>query len=538
MRIWIACLSLCATTLLSTAQTNLAAATRPLSLQECIAIALKHNFDVKISRFAPQIERFELSALYGAYDPVFTTSGEHNYSLSSGGVDPEGRTFSGTETDSDTITAGLSGLLPWGTFYNLGGSITDQTGTRPSTTIDRSSFTLNTNVIFGPGGLPTGEFLISTNFSTRTVRSPFETTSGRAGVLSLQQPLLRDFWIDATRLSISLQKNQLRSSEITFRNDVMTTIRNVEIAYFNLISADENVRVQEKALELAERLLTENRKRVEVGALAPLDERQAEAEAAGSRAALLATRALRDSQERVLKDLLSDDYTNSWAAVKILTTDKLLAVPQQHDLQESWRRGLARNPRYQVEVARITVDSTEQSVRYRRNQLYPNLDVLGSVGYSGTGDEYSHALHQIRERENPSWSFGAQFSVPLSRTAERNRLRSAKATRDVSVLQLQQLEQRTLIQIENDIANARSSFERVEATRQARLYRESALEAEQKKLENGKSTSFIVLQMQRDLTAASYDEITALADYNRYLAELAYDEGASLERHQIDLSIR
>jgi outer membrane protein TolC len=102
---------------------------------------------------------------------------------------------------------------------------------------------------------------------------------------------------------------------------------------------------------------------------------------------------------------------------------------------------------------------------------------------------------------------------------------------------LKQAEQLTLIQIENDISNARSNFERVRASRETRLYREAALEAEQKKLENGKSTSYQVLLLQRDLTQSRYEEISALASYNIWLSELAYDEGASLDRRQINLEI-
>ncbi len=520
------------------AQTNENRMIRALSLQDCLAVALQHNFDVQIKRYDPQIDRFNLSGLYGAYDPVFSAAGQHDYNLSSGGVDQQGRPFAGTETDADSLSAGISGLLPWGLSYDLGGNLRDQTGSRPTTEVDPNNFTLSTNTIYGPGGVDTGTFLLNTNYGTVSRRSPFETTSGNVGVLTLQQPLLRNFWYDSTRLGISLQKLQLKISEADFRNQILTTVRAVELAYFNLISADENIRVQAKALELAQQLFNENKKRVEVGSMAPLDERQAEAEVATSRAALIQAQADRDDKERTLKDLLSDNYTNDWASVTIAPSEKLLAMPQQFDLQESWRKGLAQNPRYRVQPYQLADEQNAQRIRYRRNQLFPSLDLIGSVGYSGSGKEYSGALGQIQDRQNPNWSFGAQLSVPLSRTAERNSFKAAKATKEQSVLQLKQQQQRTLIQIETDIANAKSSLEQVQATREARSFREAALEAEQKKLENGKSTSYTVLQVQRDLTQARSDEISALAAYNIWLAELAYDEGTSLERRGINLEFK
>ena len=95
-----------------------------------------------------------------------------------------------------------------------------------------------------------------------------------------------------------------------------------------------------------------------------------------------------------------------------------------------------------------------------------------------------------------------------------------------------------MITIENDIANANTRFQQVTATRAARIYAEAALDAEQKKLESGKSTSFVVLQLQRDLTSAASAEISALANYNNALAQLALDEGSTLERRHVSLEVK
>ncbi len=103
---------------------------------------------------------------------------------------------------------------------------------------------------------------------------------------------------------------------------------------------------------------------------------------------------------------------------------------------------------------------------------------------------------------------------------------------------MKQLEQTVLVQIENAIAIAVTSFERIKATREASRYAQDALEAEQKKLENGKSTNFEVLQLQKNLTAARSAEIRALADYNIALAELALNEGTTLERRHVTLEVK
>ncbi len=388
-----------------------------------------------------------------------------------------------------------------GTTYNLGASLSDRTDDQPG---------------FGE----------------------FETTSGQVGAFTLRQPLLKNFWIDGTRMTIFVNKRELKIQESAFRDQVMSTVTAVEEAYFNLIFSEESVKVQEKALELAERLLAENKRRVQVGALAPLDEKQAESQVASSRADLLSAQATRDTQQRVLKALLSDDYTNEWATVTIAPTDKLLALPQHYDLQESWRIGLSQGPR--LSQARLALEQQKQRVRFQRNQVYPQVDLVGSYGYTagGSSQEYSDALGQIADRDNPFWTIGAQLTIPLGQRSARNSLKIAKASEEQLSLTLKQQEQQTLILIENSIANARSSFERVDATRQFRLYAEAALDAEQKKLESGKSTSFVVLQLQKDLTDARSAEIRALADYNISLANLALAEGSTFERRKINLEIK
>jgi outer membrane protein TolC len=231
---------------------------------------------------------------------------------------------------------------------------------------------------------------------------------------------------------------------------------------------------------------------------------------------------------------LSDAYTNKWATVSILPTDKLVAIPQVYNLQESWRKGLAQGPA--IQQLRLGLDIDKEQVRFARNQLFPRLDAIGSYGYNGSSKEFSGALDQIRNGDNPFWSVGGQFSMPLSLTRERNNLKIAKASLERATLGVKQNEQGILITIENDIGNAQSNFERVSATREARLYAEAALDAEQKKLQNGKSTSFVVLQLQKDLTDARSAEIRALTDYNISLAQLALDEGSVLERRNVNIS--
>ena len=508
-------------------QTN-APEIRKVSLEDCLQIAIEHNLDVQIKRYNPEIARFNLGVLYGAYDPSLYLNGEHDDIQQPSSVDNQGRGIPGVKLETDNYSGGLQGLLPWGLSYNLGLTLSDQTASRSGSTATNTA--TNTFLDLTTGNNVT---LVSTNISFGS--SSQETISGSAGLLQLRQPLLKNFWIDNNRLQIFLDRKNVRISELDLRSQVINTITAVEQAYYDLIFSQENVKVQQKALELANRLVTENKKRVEVGALAPLDEKQAESQAAASRADLLAALGTEDTQERVLKSLLSDDYSK-WQNVSIQPTEAMVALPQQYNLQESWERGLRWRP--DLLQQQLSLEKQGYVVRFQKNQLLPQLDLVGTAGLRGSSPTYSDYFGQLGGGDNPFWSVGGQMTIPLGNTAARNSYRAAKASKEQITLQLKQLQQNILIQIENAIATAHTSFQRVDATREARIYAEAALDAEQKKLESGKSTSFEVLRLQRDLTTARSAEIRALADYNIALAQIAQNEGTTLDRRHVTLEVK
>src|SRR3989442_7839464 len=276
--------------------------TNSLTLEECIQTALQHNFDVQIKRYNPEIARYNLNSSYGGYDPTFSFSGEHDYSLSPGGIDAQGRPFGGTSSEPDRLSTGLRGLLPWGLTYDLGGSLGDRTGTQLGFVPDPNNpTTIVTNMFVDP---ITGNTISQrlTNFNTISARVPSqEVTSGNVGVLQLRQPVLKNFWIDSTRLNIVLDKRNLKISDLDLRFQVMNTVTAVEDAYYNLIFSEENVKVQTAARDLAKRLLEENKTKGRIRALAPLDEKQAESQVASSGADLIAALGTRDTQPRVPK---------------------------------------------------------------------------------------------------------------------------------------------------------------------------------------------------------------------------------------------
>jgi outer membrane protein TolC len=317
----------------------------------------------------------------------------------------------------------------------------------------------------------------------------------------------------------------------------MRTAHQVEITYYSLIAARDNVRVSEKALDLAERLLAMNRKRVEVGTLPPLGEKQAESEVATRQADLLSNQRALEDQQNLLKGLLTDNYAG-WPLGPILPAAELDATPVVVQLTDSWMKALTQRP--DLREARINLEKQDITIKYQRNQLLPQFDLVGSFGWAGGGNarDYGDVLDQWAGADNPFYTVGAHVSIPLGNRAARNSLRVSLSTRKQVLLSYLKLEQGILLEVDNAVGHVRTALERVKATQDARRFAEAALEVEQKKLVEGKTTSFEVLRVQRDLVSTAYSEIRALTDYHLAQANLALAEGAVLERLSISTELR
>lgn len=494
-------LAFCSMLGFATAQTQPATSTRPMSLMDCLQEALQRNIDLQIERYNPEIATYALRGAYGGWDPAFSIGGRHEHRMTGGGIDPNNPTnfIPPFEASADIFDSTIDGVTPWGFNYNLFGNIQE-------------------NVSLPAAGRQ-------------------DNTQGQIGI-QMTQPLLKNFWIDSTRLNIQINKLALTQSEATLKQKIIDTATDVETAYYDLIFARESVKVQEKAVELAAQSVRENRKKVEVGTLAPLDEKQAESQEATSRSDLLQAQRVLAAAENALKRRLTDNFA-ALQPVEIIPSDPLTYPEIEFNVQKSWGQALRERP--DLQAVRLDVEKQGVQLKYDRNQLYPQLDLIGSYGYGAGGSlvqEFHQGFNDFAEQNHPFYSYGARMTVPLANTTARNRYKANKVSMQQLVLTVKQLEQTIMVQVDDAIKLAKASYERIQATREARKYSEAALEAEQKKLESGKSTSFEVLRLQRDLTTARSEEIRAQTEYRRNLAQLSSFEATTLTRLGLNVSTK
>ena len=471
---------------------------RELTLNECVGIALENNLDLKIEKITRQEARLDGKIARGGYDPELTVSAKRNYDKTTGqsaGTAAGALEVLETETDSDAYEASVGGATALGGLsYDVGTKLGDSSGTR-------------------------GE-------------NPFDTSTGSAGV-TLTQPLLKGFKTDDTRYRVILADKQSAEAAVQLEGRLQDILAQVDTAWYGLIQAREGIRVQEDAVRLATQLYEDNRRKVQIGAMSILDEKQAESQAAAARAALSSARRTYAEAQNQLKTLIFADLRN-YRDLEINAAGELSAEPVETDAQASSTRALENRP--DLRQARMALERQGITVNYQRNQTLPSLDLVGGYGLAASHeDSYGSAIDQIQSADEPYWTARLVLAFPLGNRAAENQHAQSLAAAEKLSLQLRQLEETALVEVDNAATSVSTGLEQVQATKEARKYAEQALEAEQRKLERGESTSFIVLQLQRDLTLVRKAEIQALADYNQQLSTLALAEGAMLERHGVTL---
>jgi outer membrane protein TolC len=293
--------------------------------------------------------------------------------------------------------------------------------------------------------------------------------------------------------------------------------------------------VQRAALERTQRLLLDTQNKVQVGAAPPLEEKLAESQVETVQSEIAVAEQALKEREDALRNLFVDDLKD-WRDVSVEPAESLQAVFEPFDRTESWQNAMTKRP----ELLQLRVDLERQDIvlRYDRNQLFPALDLVGGYGWNAAQSDWDAARSDLGHGTYPTYSYGIVLSIPLGNRSARNTYKAGQEAKMQSLLRLKKLEIDIMTQVEDTGNLVETSFRRVGSTRKAREYAQLALGNEESKLQNGQSTSFLVLEFQRRLTAARSAELRSLADHNRARAQLALSEGTTLERNNIILNFR
>jgi outer membrane protein TolC len=435
--------------------------------------------------------------------------------------------------------------------------------------------TTNAVTYFGQGFLTGTSYAVAINGyrqSTTSLNTLFNPVVPTGLTVGIDQQLLNGFGYRSNAKFIRIAQNDVKISNSVFRQQVITTVAQVLNLYWDYLSYKENVRVAEKALAYSEKLLSDNKRQVEIGTLAPIEVVRAESEVASDQQNLIVAQTSLQQQAELIKTALSRKVDSELISAQIDAVDKL-PEPSPNDippLDQALKQALQDRP--EVEQADLNLRYSAIVVKANRNALLPTLDLfatyaptglsgLGTVlgpcpsGYSASGDQclgtgvetiprpmvlssqgITQSLSQVFRGSYPDYSFGFTLQFPI-----RNRAAQADVAR--ALLEQRQLEeqlQRQKNQVEQDVRSAEigviQARAQIAAATKAVLLAQKTLDAEQKKFQLGESTVFLLIQAQRDLATAEGNDVKARSTYAKALTQFQQVTATILADYHIELN--
>jgi len=463
-----------------------------LSLDQALRIALKNNLDLVSARFAPELAEQDIEVQRSNFDGGFQAIAVHNESEQV----PQ-QTSDPTASDTSRLTLGVQKNMRMGADYTVG---------------------------FG---------LVRSDISAINIVLPATYNSGLSFDFNL--PILKGFGTETTTEQLVLAENNYDISLTDLEGQAESILERVEGAYWDVIAATEALRVARESLARAEDLLELNRKKVEVGTLAPIEITQAEAGVASEEEAVIVSEeSLANAEDELRRLLAIPDGDPRWV-MSIAPTDRPDFTRRAVDLDAAIQTALVERP--EMLSAKQTVRNRELAERVARRETRHQLDFNANYGPSGTSvGSMDEAIARALQRFEFSWSTQLLYSVPIGNRAAKASFAQARLSREQSEVDLQNQEQTIRVEVRRAARAVDSGFKRFEAAQSNVVLQRKKLEAEQKKFENGMSTTFQVRQFQNELSEAELSWIRAGLDYAKGLTALERAQGTLLESRGLALS--
>jgi len=488
--------------------------TRPISLDEAIALGLRNNLDVEVNRYAPEVARLDAESAWGAYDPYL--SSEVSYHSE---VLPKTNSFVGGEFGETYTTGGKGGLRALLPFVGASLSLGFNGDRNVSNSVIQS---------FSP------QYSSGLNFA--------------ADVPLLRGLIWNEPWTQVKRSRIAYG-----SSLDSFTATVMDTVQRIIGSYWDLVAAKEQLRVARKSLESNAALLDQTKTQYEVGVVSRVEVVQAEAGVANSEFNLIVTQNdYRNAQDSLIASVLGDQLRADTELVFDPSDNPRFEGAEPVDPAAAVATAFARRP--EIAAARKAIEQGDLQLRFAKNQRLPQLDLNLSYTTLGISGEQNEHLSSFFGSANPDLigGFGGSFndyfgqprdftvkgvfSIPIPNTTARRGVTKARIGVRRANSELARLRQGIVVSVRAASRGLLAAAQGVEAAERRRLAAEEQLRAERIRLEHGESTPFDVLQRDRDLVDAESQKIAALRAFRVSQAALERAEGTILDKRSVVVS--
>jgi outer membrane protein TolC len=507
-------------------QSQAAAATLPLTLQQSVLLALHNNMDIRVERLTPLIRAEEVRREAGAFfSPRLSLEANADRS----------------QRPAGSVLAGADVLESQNVDVNTGVALRSITGGVVS--VDFRNKRLETNSVF----------------------QIFDPQYTAELALTLTHPLLKNFGIDLNSTRIKVAQNNLELSKQQLAAAVTTLVADVQQAYWDLVLATHDLAARRRALEVARHLERRTAELVAKGRLPALATLQAEATVLERRLDLQAAEDAFENAEQRLKALLNLEQTPLPADLVLLPTDVPRSEPHMISVEEGVKQALANRP--EVSQAKLDRENKRLGVAFAKNQRLPELNLVGSVGLSGLSGTlaanpfstitiggvpldtflatdqtlrsfeggYEDALGKMLSSDFISYRVGVTVQIPLGNQVARSELAKARLELEKAKAMAQSVEQKIALEVERLARALKSAWRAIEGVQALRTLAQRKLDMAQEGLELGVSSVTDVIEAQKNFTLAQRDELKTIIEYNKMLTLWEKATGMTLARFNITL---
>lgn len=481
--------------------------TRRLSLNEVVALALAQNHDIAVQNLDRVIEAERMNMARAVFDPRLEGSYAYQH------IDKP-------QNAQDLIaTGGGATALTNPRIFQERNDVAKLALVK--------KFHTGTSVEFA-SSLSVLENSLNRERPPSLFSPEYETYTG----VTMTQPLLRDFGPKVNLAGIRIAKSNNRIADLEWRSTTAATVAGAMKLYYDVVFTHANMEIQRDAISLAEKLLEDNRKRSEKGVIPPNEVLVAEGAVYGRKEQALVAETQYVERQAALQ-LLFKRGADVNQAVRIVPTGSLddsVEVPERSKLLDR-----AQNSRYDILQALEVVGQREIQTEFARNQVLPRFDLIASAGFHGLDGSTGGSFDEAFNSQAPEWTVGVSFSVPLGLKRARAQARLAKHEETQAKIDVDRARAQIGLELDTVLDRINTDRQRLVAARKAGEVASQTLKNEIKRLDQGVTTSYQVLEYQKEYSQTRSRELAALADLNKDQLDLWLVTGQLLERQGIEV---
>jgi len=465
-----------------------AAAAGTLTIEDCVRRALDRGFGIEIQRFSPSMAQDSVDIARSSFVPVLSASSTKTHEN-----DAQTAKSLGSRSDDSSTKVGVSELLATGATVSI------------SSTIARA---------------------VSNPASSSALYNPAYSSDL---TLSVSQPLLKGAGSAVTKAALNKAKIGLDRARLDFKAQALDIVQETETAYYNLVSAREQLKVYNASLELANRLLDEAREKKTVGTATDIDVLEAQVGVANARSNVIQSeKTVKDSADSLLALIGRFELDTQLGATRFEDFTGQTPV-----IESSYQLALRNQPDYLS--SKLQLEQLKIAVASAKDGLKPTLNVEGALGFNGYRGSGEDSFNSAVNRDNNTWELGLTLSYPWGNVGNKATYRQSVSTLNQQALTVRQLEQSILVKVRSAVRAVETNVEKVKIAALAADYSSRQYDLERARFDAGLATSREVLQTQTNLEDARLSVLQARITLQTSISSLHRLEGSSLERYQIAL---